>query len=194
MFTFAIFCLITFNLPWFTDLTFLCNIVLYRRCHQVASVVSDSVRPHGLQPTRLLCPWDSPGKNTGVGCQTLTKGHIHNWALFPLWLSCFILSGAISNCSLFFLSSILDTFQSGGLIFWFHIFCLFILFTKFLWEEHWSGLSFPPPVDHVLSELCKACLIALLSYTNPFIMTRLRSMSMYEYHLLYPCHWAKSRG
>ena len=38
---------------------------------QVASVVSDSVRPHGLQPTRLLCPWDSPGKNTGVGCHFL---------------------------------------------------------------------------------------------------------------------------
>ena len=31
------------------------------------SVVSDSVRPHRWQPTRLLCPWDSPGKNTGVG-------------------------------------------------------------------------------------------------------------------------------
>ena len=30
--------------------------------------VSDSVRPHRRQPTRLLCPWDSPGKNTGVGC------------------------------------------------------------------------------------------------------------------------------
>ena len=30
-------------------------------------VVSDSVRPHRQQPTRLLCPWDSPGKNTGVG-------------------------------------------------------------------------------------------------------------------------------
>ena len=29
-------------------------------------VVSDSVRPYGLQPTRLHCPWDSPGKNTGV--------------------------------------------------------------------------------------------------------------------------------
>ena len=28
--------------------------------------MSDSLRPHGLQPTRLLCPWDSPGKNTGV--------------------------------------------------------------------------------------------------------------------------------
>ena len=35
---------------------------------QVASIVSDSVQPHGLQPTRLLRPWDSPGKNTGVGC------------------------------------------------------------------------------------------------------------------------------
>ena len=34
------------------------------RHRQVTSVVSDSVRPHGLQPTRLLCPWDSPGKNT----------------------------------------------------------------------------------------------------------------------------------
>ena len=40
---------------------------------QVASVVSDSVRPHGLQPTRLLCPWDSPGKNTGVGCHFLLQ-------------------------------------------------------------------------------------------------------------------------
>ena len=35
------------------------------------SVVSDSSRPHGLQPTRVLCPWDFPGKNTGVGCHCL---------------------------------------------------------------------------------------------------------------------------
>ena len=34
------------------------------------SVVSDSV-PHGLQPTRLLCPWNFPGKNTGVGCHVV---------------------------------------------------------------------------------------------------------------------------
>ena len=32
------------------------------------SVVSDPQRPHGLQPTRLLHPWDFPGKSTGVGC------------------------------------------------------------------------------------------------------------------------------
>ena len=30
--------------------------------------MSNSVRPHRWQPTRLFCPWDSPGKNTGVGC------------------------------------------------------------------------------------------------------------------------------
>ena len=35
--------------------------------------MSDSVRPHGLQPTRLLRPWDSPGKNTGVGCHCLLQ-------------------------------------------------------------------------------------------------------------------------
>ena len=37
------------------------------------SVVSDSVRPHRRQPTRLLCPWDSPGKNAGVGCHFLLQ-------------------------------------------------------------------------------------------------------------------------
>ena len=35
--------------------------------------MSDSLRPHGLQPTRLLCPWDFPGENTGVGCHRLLQ-------------------------------------------------------------------------------------------------------------------------
>ena len=35
--------------------------------------MSDSVRPHRQQPTRLRCPWDSPGKNTGVGCHFLLQ-------------------------------------------------------------------------------------------------------------------------
>ena len=42
-------------------------------CCSVASVVSDSSRPHRLQPTRLPRPWDSPGKNTGVGCNCLLQ-------------------------------------------------------------------------------------------------------------------------
>ena len=37
------------------------------------SVMSSSLWSHGLQPTRLLCPWDSPGKNTGVGCHFLLQ-------------------------------------------------------------------------------------------------------------------------
>ena len=35
--------------------------------------MSDSVRPHRRQPTRLPCPWDSPGKSTGVGCHFLLQ-------------------------------------------------------------------------------------------------------------------------
>ena len=35
--------------------------------------MSDSVRPHRRQPTRFLRPWDSPGKNTGVGCHCLLQ-------------------------------------------------------------------------------------------------------------------------
>ena len=35
--------------------------------------MSNSVRPHRRQPTRLPCPWDSPGKNTGVGCHFLLQ-------------------------------------------------------------------------------------------------------------------------
>ena len=37
-------------------------------------VMSDSLRFHGLQPSRLLCPWDFPGKNTGVVCHILLQG------------------------------------------------------------------------------------------------------------------------
>ena len=37
---------------------------------QIASVISDALRPYGP----LLCPWDSPGKNTGVGCRALLQG------------------------------------------------------------------------------------------------------------------------
>ena len=36
--------------------------------------MSDSSQPHGLEPTSLLCPCDSPGKNTGVGCHVLLQG------------------------------------------------------------------------------------------------------------------------
>ena len=48
-------------------------------------VMSDSLWPRGLSPTRLLCPWDFPGRNTGVGCHFLLQGifptptHLLHW-------------------------------------------------------------------------------------------------------------------
>ena len=57
-------------------------------------VVSNSLWPHGLQPTRLLCPWDSPGENAGVGCHFLLKGisliQGSNWLLLH-WQADFLL-------------------------------------------------------------------------------------------------------
>ena len=40
--------------------------ITYTAAAAKSPVMSDSVRPHRWQPTRLPCPWDSPGKNTGV--------------------------------------------------------------------------------------------------------------------------------
>ena len=41
--------------------------------HVSHSVVFNSLRPQGLYPARLLCPWNSPGKNTGVNCHSLLQ-------------------------------------------------------------------------------------------------------------------------
>ena len=48
-------------------------------------VVSDSLQPHGLQPTRLLCPWDFPGKSTGLGCNCLLQET--PWEVPKTWIS-----------------------------------------------------------------------------------------------------------
>ena len=65
---------------------------LHIRCLQCVcvscSVMSDSLRPHGLEPTRLLCPWDSLGKNIGVGCHSLLQGVFLTQGLNPGLLHC----------------------------------------------------------------------------------------------------------
>ena len=62
------------------------------------SAVSNSLHTHGLQPSMLLFPWNSPGKNTGVGCLFLLQGifltqgsslyllHLLNWQADSLLL------------------------------------------------------------------------------------------------------------
>ena len=52
------------------------------------SVVSNSLRSHGLKTARLLCPWNSPGKNTGVGCHSLLQGMLLTQGSNPGLLYC----------------------------------------------------------------------------------------------------------
>ena len=65
------------------------SLFLYVTCQcvrvcQVTSIIParGSLQPSGLQLIRLLCPWDSPGKNTGVSCHALLQG------IFPTRISC----------------------------------------------------------------------------------------------------------
>ena len=46
----------------------------WRLCVCMCSVVSNSLRPHGLSPSKLFCPWNFPGKNTGVDCHFFLQG------------------------------------------------------------------------------------------------------------------------
>ena len=52
------------------------------------SVLSDSLQRQGVQPTRLLCPWDFPGKNTGIGCHYLLQGIFPTQGSNPGFLHC----------------------------------------------------------------------------------------------------------
>ena len=60
------------TIDWFQVCNLQCVCVCVCVCVN-CSVISDSLQPHGWYPTRLLCPCDSPGKNTGVGCHSLLK-------------------------------------------------------------------------------------------------------------------------
>ena len=51
----------------------LCTVLYGSHCRLICFLCV-SLQPHGLKPTKLLCPQDSPGKNTGVGCHFLLQG------------------------------------------------------------------------------------------------------------------------
>ena len=54
--------------------------------YSIISVVSDSLQPHGLQSTRLLCPWDSLGKTVGVGYPAILQEIFHTQESNPCLL------------------------------------------------------------------------------------------------------------
>ena len=64
----------------------LCCYRFMHACTLNHSVMSSSLQPHGLKHTRIPCPWNVPGKNTGVGCHFLLQGifltqgsNLHLW-------------------------------------------------------------------------------------------------------------------
>ena len=61
--------------------------------------MSDSVQPHRRQPTRHCHPWDSPGKNTGVGCHALLQGIFLTQGLNPCLLMSPALAGGLFTTS-----------------------------------------------------------------------------------------------
>jgi len=83
-------------------------------------VVSDSYRPHGLQPSRLLYPWDFPGKSTGVGCHW---GHLIPHVLYIHYT--YTIHVYISSCHILISISVIS-----------HLYLL----RHFLWDEHTSSI------------------------------------------------------
>ena len=72
-------------LKWLTGRKFL-EVLFYHIAFSTVlnrSVMSNSLKLHGLQPARLLCPWDSPGTNARVGCHALLQGIFPTQELNP---------------------------------------------------------------------------------------------------------------
>ena len=132
---------------------------------------SNSLWPHGLEPTRLLCPWDSPGKNTGGGCCFLLQGIFPaqrlNLSLFCLlhWQAnslllghqvnpmytryyCFTCWGknhpiCLTNLHYFTCMHVASVVSDSATL-W-TVACQTPLSMGFPRQEYWSGLSCPPP-------------------------------------------------
>ena len=88
-------------------------------CCQVTSVMSDSVRPHRQQPIRLPRPWDSPGRNTGVGCHLL--------------LQCMKVKVKLFSCIRLLATPWTAAYQAPPS-------------TGFSRQEYWSGVPLPSPL------------------------------------------------
>ena len=61
---------------------------IQRVSESCCTIMSDSLWSHRLQPSLLLCPWNSLGKSTGVGCHFLLQGIFPNWESNPGLLHC----------------------------------------------------------------------------------------------------------
>ena len=105
-------------------------------------IPSTACMRHRLQPTRLLCPWNFPGKNTGVGC--FPRGS--SWPRDGTCVSCISCTGRLilyqyTTCEA---SSIACVLSHDWLL---TVLRQASLSMRFSGQEYWSGLSFFPPGD-----------------------------------------------
>ena len=120
MFTLAISCLTTFNLPCFMDLTFQVPMQYCSLHHQ--TLLPSPVTSTTVEVLCCLC--------FGSVCSFFLELILH-WSPVAYWVPTDLGSSSFSILSFIF----------------------FIMFMEFSRQEHWSGLPFPSPVDHILSEL-----------------------------------------
>ena len=89
------------------------------------SVASDLLQPHGLQPARLLCPWDFAGKNTGVSCHILLQRIFLTQGLNPGLPYCRLILYHLSYQG----SPLVNTLVTSSLVSVYMDFILFCLFS-----------------------------------------------------------------
>ena len=89
------------------------------------SVMSDSLWTHGLQPTRLLHPWDFPGKSTGVGCHRLLQ-----YVYIHMYVCCCWVASVVSDSVRPHKTVAHPALPALGVS----------------RQEHWSGLPLPSPM------------------------------------------------
>ena len=117
------------------------------------SVTSDSLQPHGLQPTRLPCPWDSPGKNTGVVSHSLLQGSTWPRDWTPV------------SCTAGRLFIIWVTREALPFSNKFYVFCSLVylkLFPPFLYDYQHKVIDFISHLEYC-DRLSTYCLISILA-------------------------------
>ena len=135
--------------------------------------MSDSGQYYGLEPIRLLCPWDSPGKITGAGCHALLQGHFLTQRLNPRLMSPSLQVGSLPlvpptkpvivlyilvyMCMLSH-SVVSDPFATLRTVA--HQAPLSMGFSR---QEYWSGFPIPPPFAYIF---CNKSIFSYVYWKN----------------------------
>ena len=112
--------------------------------------MSDSVRPHRQQPTRLPCPWDSPGKSTGVGCH--------------FFLQCMKVKSEVKSLSRvwLFMTPWTTAYQAPPSM-------------GFSRQEYWSGVPLPSPKVYLVSTRSSRSRLNMLNLSRQIILPNILS-------------------